>query len=59
LRIIFTKRCFFNRHKRVVGNITTVRQDIADSLIDKGLAEQYKGEYPPKKKTKINLKDLK
>lgn len=63
MRIIFTKRCFFNRHKRIVGNITTVNQSIADSLIEKGLAQSYKGVYPPgigrKNKTKINLKDLK
>lgn len=58
MRIIFKKACVFNRHKRVVGNITTVKNEIANDLIEKGIAIEYKGEYPPKAKTKVNLKDL-
>lgn len=60
IRIIFKKRCVFNRHKRVVGNITTLTDhDKAQDLIKRGLADEYKGAYPPNGKTKINLKDLK
>lgn len=60
MRIIFTKACFFNRHKRVVGNITTVIDPKKlDYLLRKGYAKEYNGIYPPNEKTKINLKDLK
>lgn len=58
-RIIFTKACVFNRHKRFVGNITTVEDKIAEDLIQQKLAKEYTGQYPPKAKTKIKLKDLK
>jgi hypothetical protein len=58
-RIIFTRAYMFNRHQRYVGNITTVEDRIAEYLIEKGVAKQYTGDYPPKNKTKINLKDLK
>jgi hypothetical protein len=49
----------FAGHKRVVGMITTARLKEATDLIDRGLADQYTGEYPPRGKRKINLKDLK
>lgn len=58
MRIIFKKACVFNRHARKVGMITNVEKDRADDLISAGLADQYFGEYPPRGKTKINLKDL-
>jgi len=59
IRIIFIKACEFNKRKRVVGNITTVIESKAEELFSKQLAREYTGEYPPKRKTKINLKDLK
>jgi hypothetical protein len=43
----------------VVGMITNAREKEANDLIDRGLANQYIGEYPPQNKTRINLKDLK
>lgn len=59
MRIIFKKSCFWARHRRVVGMITNAREKEANDLIDRGLANQYIGEYPPQNKTRINLKDLK
>lgn len=59
MRIIFKKACVFNGHKRVVGMITNVvDQKKLNDLLERGLAEQYNGEYPPTKKTKYNLKKL-
>lgn len=59
MRIIFKKACVFARHKRKVGMITNARQKEATDLIERGLADPYLGEYPPRTKSKINLKDLK
>jgi hypothetical protein len=58
-RIYFTKSCVHNRHKMVVGNILVVNDKVANDLKARGLADEYKGQYPPKKKIKFNLKDLK
>lgn len=59
MRLIFIRACVFARHRRVVGMITTAREKEAKDLIERGLADPYLGEYPPRRKVKINLKDLK
>lgn len=59
MKVIFTKACNFNGHKRVVGNITILYKDKLEEAFRLGVAKPYDGIFPPKKKTKINLKDLK
>lgn len=59
MRVYFKKACVFASHRRVVGMITTVRHNDAKDLIERGLADPYLGEYPPRGKMKFNLKDLK
>lgn len=57
--IIFTRAYRFNGHARKVGNITRVRDEIAEALIYIGAAANYTGEFPPRQKIKISLRDLK
>lgn len=57
--VIFTKACVYNRYKRKVGNITTLLEKDAAKAIKDGIVKPYTGDYPPKKKTKINLNELK
>lgn len=59
MRIRFKKACVFAGHRRVVGMHTNARHKEAMDLIERGLAEPYLGEYPPRKKMKINLNELK
>jgi hypothetical protein len=41
--------------KYFVGNIINYSKGLAMKLIEKGRAEKYKGEYPPKKKMKTDF----
>lgn len=59
MRVIFKRACVFAGHRRVVGMITTTREKETKDLIERGLVDPYLGEYPPRRKLKINLKDLK
>lgn len=42
-----------------VGTVLQLTQQLASDLIHEGIAIEYKGEYPPKKKMKLELKQLK
>lgn len=59
MRIVFKRSCHFSGHRRTVGMISNARHKEANDLIERGLADPYLGEYPPRRKMKINLKDLK
>lgn len=41
------------------GSVMVVTQEKWKELFDLGHAEEYKGEFPPKKKQKMNLSQLK
>jgi hypothetical protein len=41
--------------KYPVGTVLHLWHGFAKELISKGIAREYTGEYPPKKKPKINL----
>lgn len=58
------KVIFIRSHKRriwkwVVGNVADLDTWLATELIEQGIAKEYTGQWPPRGKTKINLKDLK
>lgn len=42
-----------------VGTILNYSKGVAEKMIIKGDAETYTGPYPPKKKMRMNLRDLK
>lgn len=42
-----------------VGTILQVDKELEKLLLEHKVAVKYSGEYPPKKKEKINLKQLK
>lgn len=42
-----------------VGTVMVVTDEFGNSLVKKGSASIYGGEFPPKKKTKIELSQLK
>lgn len=55
MKIVFVKSINFNGSKRFVGMVTRVTDGKGRDLIEKGIAEEYSGEYPPKSKVKTNL----
>jgi hypothetical protein len=58
--IQFKRACAIGEVKFKVGHIGKIDETIATDLIQRGKADQYKGQYPPKKGTKMkfNLKQL-
>jgi hypothetical protein len=56
MRIRLLKSWTHHGKRYPVGTIITYTK--AQELIDKNEAEKYTGSYPPKKKMKLNLKDL-
>lgn len=63
MKIMFVKAHFYNGKKRFVGTRMRVDAPTAESLLGLGVAEEYKGIWPPlsgrKGKTKINIRNLK
>lgn len=58
VRVIFIKSHVRRRLRWVVGNCADMDTWLAEELIEKGIVKKYDGAWPPKVKTKINLKDL-
>lgn len=59
MKVIFIKSHQRRWSKWVVGNVADFDKWLADELIEKQIAKEYKGPWPPTGKTKFNLKDLK
>lgn len=59
IKIAFSKAHKMNGVLFKKGERAQVRIEKGNELISKGVAKEYKGDWPPKGKTKINLKDLK
>jgi hypothetical protein len=59
VKVEFIKAYNDNATRFKVGNKATMRREKADELIRLKIVQEYSGEWPPKDKTKINLKDLK
>lgn len=58
-KIVFIRAHFMNGVKWPVGTKAQVREKLYVELSEKKLIQEYTGEWPPKKKMKFNLKDLK
>jgi hypothetical protein len=59
IEIEFIKEYLMNGVRYKPGNKARMRIEKAQELIKKKIIKEYTGEWPPKTKTKINLKDLK
>jgi hypothetical protein len=59
IKVMFIKAHTMNKQNWKVGHKTQMRSDLAEELIGKKIIEPYIGNWPPKQKTKFNLKDLK
>lgn len=59
IKVVFIKAHKLNGLQWYVGNKTNMRMELATELKEKKIIQEYSGEWPPKKKTKIKLKDLK
>jgi hypothetical protein len=59
MKVMFIKAHWMNDVKWNVGHKTQMRKEKAEELIRRRIVEEYSGPWPPKIKTKINLKDLK
>lgn len=55
--LVILKRSWTNRFKKTypMGRILSVDNTLGSELIKEGVAEKYKGEYPPKSKTKTEF----
>lgn len=58
MRVIFIRSNVMRGLKWVVGNCADMDTWLAEDLMSKGIVKKYTGVWPPKRKTKINLKDL-
>jgi hypothetical protein len=59
MRVILKKSVLVMKKKLPVNTVLVVTKEKATELFDKGEAEEYKGAFPPKKKHKMNLSQLK
>lgn len=59
MRVIFLTAYKRKHSKYVVGSLADFEPWLANELMSKGIVKAYNGQWPPRKKTKINLKDLK
>jgi hypothetical protein len=59
IMVEFVKAYLMNGVRCKPGNKARMRTEKAQELIKKKIVKEYTGEWPPKTKTKINLKDLK
>ena len=61
MRIIFKKATKVRGKKQPVGHVMVVTPQKAERLLNSGIAEEYKGVFPPtgKVKVKVDLKQLK
>lgn len=59
MRVMFIKSYNLNGHDWKVGHKTQMRTEKAKELLDRKIIQPYIGKWPPKQKTKFNLKDLK
>lgn len=57
MRIILTKSYEILGKKKAVGTVLTVTPEKALEMIE--VSQEYKGKFPPKKKHKMNLSQLK
>jgi hypothetical protein len=57
---VVLKKSWKNKFEKVypVGTILQVDKELFTELIDEGYGDDYKGEYPPKKKLKIKMSNL-
>jgi len=58
MTVIYRRRHVSKLYTAVAGHIVRMNDVKARAMIDLGIVEEYKGEFPPKKKTKIELKNL-
>jgi hypothetical protein len=59
MRVILKKSTWILKKKKPVNTVLVVTNEKATELFHNGVAEEYKGEFPPKKKHKMNLSQLK
>jgi hypothetical protein len=59
IKVEFIKSHLLNGVKCIVGSKATMRVEKASELIRLKIVREYTGEWPPKEKTKTQLKELK
>ena len=59
MRVILKKATWILSKKKPIGTTMVVTNEKAKELFHNGEAEEYKGVFPPKKKHRINLSQLK
>lgn len=59
MRIRLLRAWIHSIKKFPIGTVLRVHNSEAKKKIMRGEAEEYKGEYPPKKKMKMNLSTIK
>lgn len=56
--VVYKRRHVTRLYTAVAGNIVKMDDAKANELIGKGIVERYFGEFPPKNKVRIELKDI-
>lgn len=59
MRVILKKASWILKRKMPVGTVMVITNEKANELFQNGEAEEYKGQFPPKKKHRLNLSQLK
>jgi DNA topoisomerase IA len=59
MRVILKKSVVILGRRQPVATVMVVTREKAMKLFHNGEAEEYKGQFPPKKKHRLNLSQLK